>query len=404
MRVIRLGDEGEDVRDVQARLSALGHRIEPDEAGRFGPSTEAAVRAFQQARGLVVDGIVGAGTWTELVDAGYGLGDRTLYLHFPYLHGDDVGELQRRLDALGFDPGPPRRDLRRPDRAGAAGVPAQRGAAGGRHRRRHHHPGVRPAEDGGVEGPGRASVREGESVSRLETSLLGRAGRRSTPATGRRSRAASGPSGLTEAEATLRSRASWSASSPGAAPSRCSCGRTPAPTPRSATGPQVANRRGRRGRAVDPPEHARRARGAEGASTYYFGRAELRLAHRPAAGRADPGGADLADGPDRRPVPPQGVPDAPGDPDAGGPDRAVLHHQPRGRRPSCARRRSARTSPSPWPRPWSGSSARPATWRPRIPRAGAPRPDPGRGRPRGATPTPAPSPARARRRCGAPGA
>src|SRR6266508_1010214 len=104
-RAIRPGDEGEEVRDVQARLGALGFRVDPAEAGRFGPATEAAVREFQQRRGLVVDGIVGVGTWAELVEAGYGLGDRTLYLHYPFLRGDDVRTLQARLSALGFDAG-----------------------------------------------------------------------------------------------------------------------------------------------------------------------------------------------------------------------------------------------------------------------------------------------------------
>ena len=106
VRTIRRGDQGDDVRDVQVRLVALGSSIHPAELdGRYGASTEAAVRAFQQRRGLLVDGKVGPETWSELVEAGYSLGDRTLYFRHPTFRGDDVRALQRRLGAMGFDAG-----------------------------------------------------------------------------------------------------------------------------------------------------------------------------------------------------------------------------------------------------------------------------------------------------------
>jgi N-acetylmuramoyl-L-alanine amidase len=63
------------------------------------------VRAFQEKRGLRVDGICGRQTWASLVEAGYRLGDRLLYHTSPPLRGDDVADLQRRLGALGFDAG-----------------------------------------------------------------------------------------------------------------------------------------------------------------------------------------------------------------------------------------------------------------------------------------------------------
>lgn len=44
-------------------------------------------------------------TWLALVEAGFGFGDRLLYLTSPMLRGDDVAELQLRLGALGFDAG-----------------------------------------------------------------------------------------------------------------------------------------------------------------------------------------------------------------------------------------------------------------------------------------------------------
>lgn len=105
MALHRPGDEGAPVRDIQDRLSALGFSCDGDPPGRFGEATEAAVRAFQEERHLAVDGAVGPETWRTMVDAGFVLGDRQLYHRMPMLHGDDVAELQRSLNAIGFDAG-----------------------------------------------------------------------------------------------------------------------------------------------------------------------------------------------------------------------------------------------------------------------------------------------------------
>src|SRR5581483_2305068 len=103
--VLRRGSNGEAVRDLQTRLVALGHDLAADDPGALGEGTEAAIRAFQHARGLRVDGIVGRQTWNALVESGFSLGDRLLYFRRPMLRGDDVADLQRRLNALGFDAG-----------------------------------------------------------------------------------------------------------------------------------------------------------------------------------------------------------------------------------------------------------------------------------------------------------
>jgi len=71
----------------------------------FDAALETAVREFQEQRGLRVDGICGPETWGALIESGFQVGDRLLYLSGDMLRGDDVAELQRRLNALGFDAG-----------------------------------------------------------------------------------------------------------------------------------------------------------------------------------------------------------------------------------------------------------------------------------------------------------
>ena len=58
MAVLRRGSIGPAVVKLQQRLTELG--FDPNGIdGKFGPDTETAVKAFQQANGLAVDGIVG---------------------------------------------------------------------------------------------------------------------------------------------------------------------------------------------------------------------------------------------------------------------------------------------------------------------------------------------------------
>ena len=101
MKLIREGDRSDEVADVQTRLGMLGIDVD-DEHGTFGPGTRRAVRLFQQQRGILTDGVVGPNTWSELVEAGWRLGDRVLYLKHPPMRGDDIATLQRNLNALGF--------------------------------------------------------------------------------------------------------------------------------------------------------------------------------------------------------------------------------------------------------------------------------------------------------------
>jgi N-acetylmuramoyl-L-alanine amidase len=104
VELIRRGSTGPEVEDIERRLEALGHACGGDPSV-FDHDTEAGVRAFQQQRGLIADGIVGPETWQALVGASYRLGDRLLYPTRPMLYGDDVRDLQRRCNRLGFDSG-----------------------------------------------------------------------------------------------------------------------------------------------------------------------------------------------------------------------------------------------------------------------------------------------------------
>ena len=66
--VLKKGSNAPAVRDLQEALSALGHYHGPMD-GAFGDATEAAVKAFQQAREIPADGIVGKVTWINIDEA-----------------------------------------------------------------------------------------------------------------------------------------------------------------------------------------------------------------------------------------------------------------------------------------------------------------------------------------------
>lgn len=70
-RVLRSGSRGTDVSDLQRRLNAAGFDSGAVD-GVFGARTDRAVRAFQSARRLGADGIVGSQTWAALLGAAPG--------------------------------------------------------------------------------------------------------------------------------------------------------------------------------------------------------------------------------------------------------------------------------------------------------------------------------------------
>ena len=135
MQLLRRGDSGPAVVEIRGMLTRFGLLAETsdevapdlngshpsgsalpgsrrpdavDRAAHFDPVVEHAVRAFQQQRGLITDGIVGPATYRALREAGWTLGDRMLALLISTpMSGDDVVALQEQLLELGYDTGRP---------------------------------------------------------------------------------------------------------------------------------------------------------------------------------------------------------------------------------------------------------------------------------------------------------
>ena len=63
--VLKKGSTDPAVRDLQGARKVLGHDPGPID-GVFGAKTESAVKAFQKAREIPVDGIVGRVTWINI--------------------------------------------------------------------------------------------------------------------------------------------------------------------------------------------------------------------------------------------------------------------------------------------------------------------------------------------------
>ncbi len=111
---LKQGSENDEVTELQKILKKLGYlTVEPN--GYFGPSTVAAVKKFQAAKGLTQLGSVGPGTRLELNSLTSGsqtsapatpvTGSGYVFDHFMGPGDDDytdVYELQKRLASLGF--------------------------------------------------------------------------------------------------------------------------------------------------------------------------------------------------------------------------------------------------------------------------------------------------------------
>jgi peptidoglycan hydrolase-like protein with peptidoglycan-binding domain len=97
--VLKKGSNGPEVRDLQEALKALGHDPGPVD-GAFGAQTDSAVRAFQQAREITVDGVIGRVTWINIDEA-----DQSHPVLRTGSTGLPVRRLQSRMSAVDFDTG-----------------------------------------------------------------------------------------------------------------------------------------------------------------------------------------------------------------------------------------------------------------------------------------------------------
>jgi peptidoglycan hydrolase-like protein with peptidoglycan-binding domain len=108
--VLGVGSVGAEVADAQRILKALAMYDGPID-GQFGQGTRAAVRVFQDARGLTVDGVVGSRTKGELASLHSAATSGSILTADGSLlrrgvSGTTVQALQTALRLLGFDPGP----------------------------------------------------------------------------------------------------------------------------------------------------------------------------------------------------------------------------------------------------------------------------------------------------------
>ena len=97
--ILKTGSSDPAVRDLQEALKALGYDTAPVD-GVFGAKTESAVKKFQQAREIAVDGVVGRITWINIDEA-----DQSHPVLKVGSTGLPVRRLQSRMSAVGFNTG-----------------------------------------------------------------------------------------------------------------------------------------------------------------------------------------------------------------------------------------------------------------------------------------------------------
>ncbi|MEC4986066.1 MAG: peptidoglycan-binding protein [Oscillatoria sp. PMC 1068.18] len=113
VQILKIGDRGTQIQTLQQKL-AQAKFYDGEINGIFDTQTEAAVRRFQQAQGLTVDGLVGPRTIAALPQLAVGgENNRTAQtspasqptILRPGTQGTLVAEVQRNLQSLGYFPG-----------------------------------------------------------------------------------------------------------------------------------------------------------------------------------------------------------------------------------------------------------------------------------------------------------
>ena len=61
----RVGDQGEEIAELQGKLVVLGYDVMAD--GAFGPAMADAIKEFQKSQGIKADGLIGPATYSALL-------------------------------------------------------------------------------------------------------------------------------------------------------------------------------------------------------------------------------------------------------------------------------------------------------------------------------------------------
>ncbi len=98
---LHVGDKGSEVQALQKALKNLGF-FSDEVTGNFGPVTEAAVKAYQAARGMAADGIAGNATLAKIaLEGSTSSGGSTSAVYKKGDEGENVKQMQQALKDLG---------------------------------------------------------------------------------------------------------------------------------------------------------------------------------------------------------------------------------------------------------------------------------------------------------------